>query len=80
MSMKLQMTCHLCGMAFDEEMLTEKLSDEYIVTKERVEWQYKKYCSGDGTLRCAEIDSITRRGAMYEAWLDDPNIIDACDA
>ncbi len=80
MTMKLQLTCYLCGMDFDENMLIEKLSDEYTVTKERVVWHYKKYCSGDGTLKCAEIDSITRRGAMYEAWLDDPTIIDACDS
>jgi hypothetical protein len=78
--MEMQYTCYYCGFDFPTNMFVSKLSDIWEINSSgKVIWIEKKYCSGDGTLRCSEVDTTTRRGAMYEAWLDDPTIIDACD-
>jgi len=68
-------TCHLCGMDLERGCYQTRFSDEWEVRNKSVVWLKKKYCSGDGTLKCAAIPTQERRGPMYEAWLEDPNII-----
>jgi len=73
-------SCHVCGCGFENQQLKLLLSDEYKISgydlgSLKVTWLKKKYCVGDGTLKCADIPTDIRRGAMYEAWLEDPKII-----